>query len=204
MGSVLLDEESKPTSPASGQSLLYPDNAASSLLYIDDSGRVQGTITKRAVAAATLAAADAYVTGSGILVPSSGLQAQTRYTVRFDVTKTGAGVAAPVYTIRLGTAGSTADTALLALTGVAQTGIVESAWFELEVTFRSTAACTAALICTRTGGTAATGIAAVPVQLGTSGAIVTTWAAGQTLGLSINAGGSSAWTLQQVQTELDM
>lgn len=204
MADISLIEQSKPVSPGASEGIIYNDSAASSLLFVDDAGRVQGTITKRSVAAQTLGVGDTYVTASGLLVPSGGIQAMTRYTLKFDVTKTAGGVATPVYTIRLGTAGSIADTSLLALTGVVQTAIIETGWFELEVVFRTTAACTAALVCVRTGGTAATGIAAVPVQLGTSGAIVTTWGAGQTLGLSVNAGAASAWTLQQVQAELDM
>lgn len=207
MAELLLDEQGTPAAPAAGQMLIYPDNAASTLMSRDDAGRVNGIGRSWSIADQLLGVADTYVTGSRILIPSVGLQVGSRIRFRWSVSKTAAGLAAPIYTVRLGTAGSTADPAVWTHTGVAQTAVAEVGWFELNLIVRSIGASGVihgVLAVARTGGTAATGLAAVPAAIVTGGAANVAFAAGQGIGLSINPGASSAWTVGQVQADLDI
>jgi len=70
-------------------------------------------------------AADTYLVGSSVPVPLGLLKATSKYRCRFTVTKTAAGVATPIVTVRFGTAGSTADAARCTLTFAAQTAAVD-------------------------------------------------------------------------------
>ena len=207
MADIVLDEQTTPTAPSAGQVVIYPDSASSTLLTRDDSSRVNGLSRNWSVADQLLAAADTYVTGSRLLIPSVGLQVGSRIRFRWSAVKTAAGIATPIYTVRLGTAGSTADTSVWTHTGIAQTGVAETGWFELGLTVRSIGASGVlhgVLVVTRTGGTAATGLAAVPATVATGGAASTVWVASQGIGLSVNAGASSAWTVGQIQTDMDI
>lgn len=202
MSDILLDEQSAPSSPAAGQMVLYPDSSTSLPAGKDDAGRGFGMSGgyngTPATANQLLGTSDTYVTGSGIIVPSFGLQVGSIYICEMSVVKTAAGTAAPVWNIRLGTAGTTADASQWAHTGVAQTAAIETGHYRLLATVRSIGGAgvlQGSLTCMRTGGTAATGLASVPVAQVTGAAADKAWASGQRLGLSINAGASSAWTV---------
>src|SRR3954470_16494782 len=54
-------------------------------------------------------ATDTYLTGSSVSIPTGAPYVGTTYRCLFDVTKTAVGTAAPVVTLRIGTAGTTAD-----------------------------------------------------------------------------------------------
>lgn len=204
MSDILLDEQSAPAAPAAGQGIMWPDNAISRLAYRDDAGRgfgVSGGFNGApATAAQSLGTGDTYVTGSRILIPSFGLQVGSIYIVQLSLSKTGAGTAAPVWTVRLGTAGSIVDASQWAHTGALQTAVAETGFYMLCCTVRSLGASgvlQGTLTVVRTGGAAATGLSSVPaVELSGAGADKT-WVSGQGLGLSINAGASSAWTVTQ-------
>lgn len=207
MSRVRVVEESVPANPASGQMYLWPDNEASMLLTKTDANRAFGEVYNQSTAAQTLGTGDTYVTGSDIRIPSCGLQVGSRITWRISLSKTGAGVAAPVWTVRMGTAGSTADASQWTHTGVAQTAVAETGYYELVLTIRSIGASGVAqgsLVVTRTGGTAATGLASVPVVEVTGAAADKTFVSGQRIGLSINAGAASAWTVTQCQATLEL
>jgi hypothetical protein len=208
MADIVLDEQTTPSAPSSGQLVIYPDSASSTLLNRDDSSRVNGLGRNWSTADQVLGTSDTYLTGSRILIPSVGLQVGTRIRFRWSVSKSAAGTAAPVYTVRLGTAGTTSDTSVWTHTGVAQTGVAETGWFELHLTVRGPLGGSAVnhgvLVVTRTGGTAATGLAAVPAAVVTGATYNSAWASGQGIGLSINPGASSAWTVGQVQADLDI
>lgn len=201
------EESSTPTS-ATGYGFYYPDSSTKRAAFLDSAGRgfIQGGNTSFSVASQLLGTSDTYVTGSFMLLPKFGFQAGTRMRWRFSVAKTNAGTATPIYNIRVGTAGATSDTARWTHTGVAQTAVVETGWFELHAILRNVGAAgviQGSLICTRTGGTAATGLAAVPVAEVTSSSFDTTYSSGLGVGISINAGASSAWTVSQIQGDLD-
>jgi hypothetical protein len=81
---------------------------------------------------------DTYLVGSSIAIPSSSLKAKSKYRLRFSVTKTAAGTAPLVVTVRIGTNGSTADTARLVFTAPTnQTAAIDTADFDLIVVFRT-------------------------------------------------------------------
>jgi hypothetical protein len=205
---VLLDEQSAPAAPAAGQLLLFPDNAASQLAFKDDSGRgyMASRYSKHSNAGQLLGTGDTYVTDSGILVPSFGLQSRTLIRFTLSLSKTAAGVATPIWNVRIGTLGTTGDAARWNHTGVAQTAVAETGSYVLSLTLRNAgAAATLAgsLQCVRTGGTAATGLASVPVAEVISAAFDSSFVSGQIVGLSINAGAASAWTVQQCHVDMD-
>lgn len=150
-------------------------------------------------------AADTYLTGSNISIPSGRLQAKTIYRCMFDVSKTGAGTAAPIITVRIGTLGTTGDAAITALTFAAQTGAIDTGVFEIYATYRTVGAGTSAVV--QSAGSlihilAATGLANVAsstTRTTSSGFNSTT---GTVIGLSVNGGTSASWTVQLVQAEL--
>jgi len=150
-------------------------------------------------------ATDTYLTGSFVLA-NGRLKAGTRYNCIFDVSKTAAGVATPIITIRFGTAGTTADASRGTLTFLAQTGVADVGRFQIDVTFRTVGSGTSAVI-QATGSMmhslAATGLANLAgkvVQLTSAGFDSTTSGAG--IGISVNAGASAAWTVALVQANL--
>lgn len=201
MGRLHLDDEAAPSAPAASKGRLWHDSAIAlpacrnSTRASVSAGGFNGTPS---IANQLLGTGDTYVTGSMIVVPSFGLQIGSLYIVELSLAKTNAGTAAPVWTVRLGTAGSTADASQWTHTGVAQTAVVETGHYRFVGTVRSingSGVLQGSLICVRTGGVAATGLASVPIAQVTGAAADKAWASGQKLGLSINAGASSAWTV---------
>jgi hypothetical protein len=152
-------------------------------------------------------AADTYLAGSNIAIPATGLKAGSRYRLMFDASKTAAGVAAPVITLRFGTAGSVADAALVALTLPAQTAVADLGRFAIELTFRSVGSGTSAVVQAMASlihGLAATGLStsSAPVVIGTSSGFNST-PANSIIGASVNGGASAAWTVSLVQATLE-
>jgi hypothetical protein len=105
-------------------------------------------------------ATDTYLTGSNIALPSGYPVVGTRYLLQFLVSKTAAGTATPVVTIRIGTAGTTADTARLTFTFGAGTAIADVALVEVIVDFRTVGSGTTAV---------AQGVARATTNLTTTG-----------------------------------
>jgi hypothetical protein len=160
------------------------------------------------IAQQTFAATDAYVTDSAVTIPTGRLQARTMYRARMELTKTSTtgSVSTPIVTVRLGTAGTTADAALVALTFAAQTAVADTGFIEVFVTFRAVGSGTTAII--RATGIldhvlAATGLstANVSVAKGTSAGFNSTVASSK-IGFSFNGGTSFAGTTDMVQAEL--
>lgn len=149
-------------------------------------------------------ASDTYLTGSYVVIPSGQLKAGTYYRCVFDVSKTAAGTAAPVITVRVGTAGTTADTARCTLTFSAQTAVADSGMFEVLVNVRATGATAVLQAAGRlTHRLTVTGLAntASNTVLNTSGSFDIT-PANTGIGISVNGGASASWTVQLVQAEL--
>lgn len=151
-------------------------------------------------------AADTYLTGSAIAVPASSLQAKSVYRCRFNVVKTGAGVATPIINVRFGTNGSTADTSRGTLTFAAQTAVIDEGIFEIECVFRTVGSGSSAVLqCTGKllHRLSITGFSldVTGVKIATSGGFDST-VANSIIGISINGGASAAWTVSLVSTEL--
>jgi hypothetical protein len=85
-------------------------------------------------------AANTYLAGSVITISAGDFKVGSTYRCMFDMAKTTAGTAAPVITIYIGTAGSTADTAAQTITFAAATGVADTGMFEVWVNFRAVGA----------------------------------------------------------------
>jgi hypothetical protein len=151
--------------------------------------------------------ADTYVTGSSIPIPTTGMQAGTRYHALLDVTKTGAGTAVPTINVRFGTAGAIGDTSRCLLTLTAGTAVADTGTFEVWVTFRSVGSGSSAVMqCMgqvrhRLTTTGLINAGAVGTYITTGGGFDST-VANSKIGLSINGGTSASWTVTLFQAEL--
>ena len=151
-------------------------------------------------------AADTYLTNSNISIPSGGLKAGTVYSCKFNVTKTAAGVATPIISVRIGTAGTTADTARNTLTFAAQTAVADDGQFTVNVTFRSVGSGTSAV--TQAYGTVAHRLSITGLSTDVTGMKTSTSAgfdstvANSIIGLSVNGGASASWTVTNTICEL--
>ncbi len=150
---------------------------------------------------------DTYVTGSDVAIPAGRLQAKSRYRLRIWLDKTSAaGTSAVVCTIRLGTAGTTADTSRAVLTFAIQTAATDEGTIDIDVTFRTIGSGTSAVI--QANGLldhkqAITGLTSVnsSVVKATSSGFDST-VANLKIGCSINTGTSTVATISQVTAEL--
>jgi hypothetical protein len=198
-------EQTKPATPASGNGIWWFDSTSSLPFYLDDSGVFKGRSHNASIAAQGAGfAADTYVTNSDILIPSFGVQAKTIFRWTISASKTAAGTATPIYTVRIGANRTTADTSRLAITGPAQTAAADVGVLEIIVTVRTVGASGVIQGSTvwRHNGTA-TGFCndyAGAVEATSSG-FDNSALGGSYIGLSINGGTSAAWTLTQVRAE---
>ncbi len=150
-------------------------------------------------------ATDTYVTASRRVFPQARMQAGVVYRSRMVFTKTGAGTAAPVFQVRTGVNGTTADTSRLSYTGAAQTAVIDTAYLEFQCTFRVVGASAVLAswlrfdhdLATTGFATATRGFQGQSV----SGTFDSTTAS-MGIGVSVNGGASAAWTLQQCYSEL--
>lgn len=162
-----------------------------------------GVTTNKSLAAQGAGfAADTYLTGSN--VPLGTAVIGTTYILWFDVVKTAAGVATPIITIRVGTAGTTADTARCTLTFGAGTAAIDTGVFEVHATFRSIGSGTSAVLQGSGGvdcGTGIVGSANAKGAQNTSSGFDST-VANSIIGVSFNGGTSFAGTVQLVNAEI--
>ena len=206
MGRLKLAEQSAPATPSSGSSEWFTDSSSSDPWVKNDAGLYIGSRTKATTAQIAAHSADTYYVG--IQMPSWGMQAGQVFRWLFVATKGAAGVAAPVFTVRIGAAGTTADTSRLAITAGAQTAAADSGRMEVVVTCRSVGASGVlrgyALI---EHNLAATGFASTPAGFSlteaTSAGFDNTSSAigGLIIGLSVNPGASGAWVVEQAVIE---
>lgn len=166
----------------------------------------RGRQVNAAVANQAFAASDAYIAGSYVTIPAGRLQAKSLYRMRMQIAKTStAGTATPIATVRLGTAGTTADTARATLTFPAQTAVADDGFLEVFVTFRAVGASTGVISChgILDHRLAATGL--VNTNTGFAKAVSSafdTTVANLGIGVSFNGGASFAGNTDLVQTEL--
>jgi hypothetical protein len=162
-----------------------------------------GSYFNNSTAQQTGFAADTYLAGSNILFPNTGVRVGTRMRWIFDMTKTAAGIAAPVCTVRFGTAGTTADTAIHTLTFAAGTAAADTGRFVIELVWRSVGASgVSEALASLISNQAAAGLSGTTrAVVSTSAAYNTALANGQ-MGVSFNGGTSFAGTNQLVAVEL--
>lgn len=211
MADILLDLESVPLAPAAGRGLIFLDGTAGILMTRDAiTGRVNGFSMNAALAGQAGFAADTYVTNSDILIPSISVQAKTNFRWRLSASKTAAGVAGPVYNIRIGSLRTIADTPRVSLTGPAQTAVADIGTLNIMATVRNVGAAGViqatvwwdhtGTVVSSTGGTGFANDSSGHVQ-GAGGAFDNTALGGQFIGLSMNGGASAVWSLTQVVAE---
>lgn len=208
MADILLDNQAIPTTPAAGKTNVSVNSSTKQLITRDDAGRfstLSGSIRNWNTADVVATGVDTYLTGSGIVIPTGQvMQVGTTFRWRFAITKTAAGTASPIWVVRVGTAGTTADTARLTFTQVAsQTAAVDTGMVEIIAILRNVGA--AGVLA---GGLemahvlAATGFSTLNhnIMQVTSAGFDTT-IAGTIVGVSVNPGASGVWTHQVVSAE---
>jgi hypothetical protein len=190
---ILIDNQTAPTTPASGKSVLWVDSTTKKQVQTDDSGVHHGIISRNTATAAqgALATTEVYLTSSNLLIPSMGLTAGMVMIWYIGVVKTAASTAAPIWTWRVGAAGTVADTSRIAATSVqAQTAVASDGTL--------VATCTV-----RTAGTSGILYGAGPSGApgfggggqAASAAFDLTILGGQYIGLTVTTGTSAAWTV---------
>jgi hypothetical protein len=157
-------------------------------------------------AQATGFAADTYVAGSTITINAGDVTAGSRYHCVFDMTKTGAGTATPIITIRIGTAGTTADTAVQTITFGAGTAVADTGTFDVYFNFRAVGgSATIASVGKCSHNLAATGLtstgAAGDAVITNSTSSVFSSSTATKIGISFNGGASFSGTINIVQAE---
>lgn len=201
MADLLLDNQATPTTPASGKAVCYVDSTTERHACKNDTGLVTGTLSRTWSTAAQGAgfSSDTYVTGSGIRIPECGMQAGQVYRWFVSVSKTAAGTAQTEFTIRIGAAQTTADTARWQVTAtVAQTAVADDGLIIVTCVVRTVGA--SGVIAA--GAAVASGAGLGGGAHGASAGFDNSALGGQYVGLSINAGASAAWTLECVSGEL--
>lgn len=207
MGYLELTEEGVPATPGGAVAIPWVDNVLPGLFVKDKNGRVWGRTHRASVATQAGFSADTYVTNSGLLIGSFGVQAQTIFEWQLSASKTGAGAATPIYIIRIGTNQTTGDTARLTLTGPIQTAVADIGTLNIRVVVRNVGAAgvlqgtawwdhqgTAA---SSTGGTGFANNSTGHV-VGTSAAFDNSALSTNFVGLSVNGGASASWTVTDV------
>lgn len=199
MADALVDNQSGSglATPASGKSVLMFDSTTKKLTVLDDGGKFRsGNMSENAATAQqTGFATDTYVTGSGILIPSFGMQVGQLYCWEIGIEKTAAGTAALAVTIRTGSNQSTADTSRCALVQTVAQTATASANILLVRAFVRTVSASGVLI----GSMGSTG-----TQMGDGDRIVSatfdnTAMAGLYVDLSMNGGASASYTIDYVK-----
>lgn len=208
MAEFLVDHQVVTAAAASSKSFAYVHSGTKCFQTRDDAGKFQTLypgLQNWNTADVVATSVDTYLTGSGIVVPAGQqIQVGTTYKCRIGMTKTAAGTAAPTWTFRVGTAGTTGDAGRLSLAGVVQTAAVDTGYVDIVVIFRTVGAsgvCTGNLVMGH--HLAATGFAgqATNVLAATSSTFDTT-PAGTILGISVNPNTSAVWTHQVIHAEL--
>lgn len=158
-----------------------------------------GSTNKLLGADQALGAADTYLNNSALNLDALGPPTIGRcYHWRFIVSKTAAGTATPIVTVRVGTGGVVGDAARLTFTWGAGTAAIDRAEIEMEAMFIAVGA-TAVLRgkANMTSNLTTTGLsnAVKALQPADSGTFDST-VASSLIGLSYNAGASGAHTLE--------
>lgn len=208
MAAIVLDNEATPGIPAAGKIILFGEAGGKRVTYKEDSGRTYtlgGAIRNWNTADVVANAADTYLTGSGLVIPAGlTLQVGTTFRWRMFMTKTAAGVAAPIWVVRVGTAGTVADAAILTFTGPAQTAVIDTGTVEITAVLRNVGAAGilagGLLLSHNLAATGFANIAQPTLQVTSAGFVTTT--ANLIVGVSINPGAAGVWTHQVVQSEM--
>jgi len=197
---ITIDNQNAPANPSSGKSVVWVDSGSNGLIATTSAGKHLGSLSRNESSAnqGPGFASDTYITNSGLLIPSFGMKVGQMAKWTIALSKTAAGVAAPVLQVRIGPNQSTADTSRLTFTS----------------TIIAVATATAGLMIVMVGvnsvaasGAIAGGYGFTHTNFGDGGAGASigfdnTAVQGQFLGLSFNAGASASYTISHVSAEL--
>lgn len=145
---------------------------------------------------------DNYITNSAIRLPPTGMAVGMWWQWQLVIAKSAAGVAAPVWQVRIGANQSTADTSYLSLTTSAQTAAADTALITILLNCRSVGASGVIrgsvhiLHPLASTGFASTASGFDVVQ-GSSAGFDNRSLGNQYVGISVNGGTNAAWTLSQ-------
>lgn len=207
MGKIVADTQTIASTPASGTVVLHPLTATKGWVSRDDTGKMLQVPYQRnfSTAQQSIATNDTYITGSSITVPAGlALQVGTTFRWHMGITRSGAGTAAPVWVIRIGTLGTTSDAAICTFTSAAaQTNNADNALITIVATLRNVgAAGVLAGHLQMNHNLSATGVANIAgVSLSSVSAGFVTTTAGLIIGVSVNPGASSTWLHEVVHVE---
>lgn len=199
-GNTFVDMGSNPV--GKGLELLWSTTATAGWTITAVNSVVNDRSTNASTATQSPGTSRAYVTGSRLNAPKTGFKIGTILRWTITVTKTAAGTAAPVIDIAFGTAGTTADTARVTLTGAAQTAISDVAVFIITAVVRGpiSASCVVhGTLNLNNNASFTTGFKTQKVQAASAAFAITT--AGIGAGICMTAGSSAAWTIQSVFAE---
>lgn len=204
MSDILLDVQSTPATPASGQAVVSVNTTTKRIQTVDDAGfkRTLG-YTNFSTAAQVITTSRTYIAGSNILIPAGALQVGTLFRWTFEMTKTAAGLAAATFDIAFGTAGSTADTARVSFTKPAGTAVVDCGRVVIEAIVRGPVGASGVVAghFNMTHNLAATGHAVIPVVDVTTIAAPFDITTPTNIGLCLTGGAADSVTIQQVMAE---
>lgn len=150
-----------------------------------------------ATADVTANAAATYMTGANLQI-GSRVQAGSFFKWHLRATKTGAGVVAPTIAVVTGAAASTADTARVTHTGAAQTGVTDTAHFEVDAIFRAVGASAVIESFIRMDHTSADGAGFGTFRYLSANSSSFALGTADYIGLNINPGTAGVWTFQHV------
>lgn len=156
------------------------------------------------------AATSTYLTGSSLAIPGSKIRIGTTFRWNLIFTKTAAGTLTTSFFVRVGTAGTTADTAVLTFNALpVGTAATDEAWVEILMTCRGPLSSSGVFV-----GSIFVGHAGNPVGTFTAGFIITTTyfkrltsstfdvtTANLIAGISVTTGTSVALTFEQITAE---
>jgi len=161
---------------------------------LDDDGHGRLAAKNASIVQQTGFSSDTYLTGSDITLPSYGMVVGQLYQWQVGIEKTAAGTAAIVCTVRLGSAGTTADTSRAALTQTVAQAATAAAEVLLVTVLVRTVSASGVLVASMgfTGSVFGDGDRIV------SSTFDNTAVGGQKLGLSLNGGASASYTIDSV------
>jgi hypothetical protein len=141
MSDILLDQQSAPSAPSAGTGLTYFDSTSKLLTARTSVAPVTvGGVRNASIATQAYTTSEIYLAGSALAVPSHLMQAGAIFRWTVNLTKT-AGTGALVWIIRVGTAGTTADTARVTFTQASTpTSATDDAYVVVEAILRNTGA----------------------------------------------------------------
>lgn len=204
MADILIDVQSAPSTPSSGQVVILANTTTKRIQTVDDAGfkRTLGFVNF-STTSQVITTSRTYIAGSNIAFPAGALQVGTLFRWTFDVTKSAAGTATSTYDIAFGTAGTTADTARVSFTKPAGTAVADAGQVVITAVCRGPVGASGVVAghFNLNHNLAATGHAVIPVVDVTTVSAAFDITTPTNVGLCLTGGASDSVTLQLVIAE---